>query len=339
MKFNTSFIRVCYLKPVFDGMEQIFGIGYQDLHIPEALMQEPMALIPFTQVGHWLTQLAELSQDPCYMVKLSEYLHFNRLEISGIDPLATPDVAMSIRRINYGVVSLHSGASYYVSQSAKIMKWCYKNPYVFKQQKSLDSLRVAITLLNAQRHFLGKDYRPIRVQLSGSAIGHEQVSKLFGSPVVWNAAQTEIWFDIEEMVHSVIPAQEFNAPVTLPRSLFEKYLNMPQPHDAPKVLFEMINYSRFYGLPKVKAVAKLFNISEQQLQRRLQHLGLTFSTISNYILSNQAIKYMLDGKEVEEIASLLGYANQQSFSRAFKRLRRCTPQQYLDKLNQQTIQK
>ena len=333
MKFNTSFIRVCYLKPVFDGMAQEFGISYRDLGIPEALMQEPMALIPFTQVGQWLTELATLSQDPCYMVKLSEYLHFDRLGISGIEPLATPDIAISIRRINYGIVSLQSGASYYVSQSAKIMKWCYKNPYLFKHQKSHDSLRVAIMLLNAQRHFLGKNYQPIRVQLSGSAIGHEQVSALFGSPVVWNAAQTEIWFDIEEMVHSIIPEQEFNAPVTMPRALFEKYLNMPQPHDAPKVLFEMINYSRFYGLPKVKEVAKLFNISEQQLQRRLQSLGLNFSTISNYILSNQAIKYMLDGKEIEEIANLLGYANQQSFSRAFKRLRRCTPQQYLDRLS------
>ena len=333
MKLNTSFIRVCYLMPIFDGMKQIFGISYRDLDIPEALMEEPMALIPFAKVGHWLAQLAELSQDPCYMATISDYLHFDRLGVNGIDPLATPDVAMSIRRINYGIVSLHSGVSYYVSQSSKIMKWCYKNPYLFKLQKSHDSLRVAIMYLNALRHFLGKEYRPIRVQISGSAIGHQQVSDLFGCTVTWNAPQTEIWFDVEVMVQSMVLDQTFNAPVTLPRSLFEKYLNMPQPHDDPKVLLEMINYARFYGLPTIKAIAQLFDISEQQLQRRMQGLGFNFSSICNYILSNQGIKYMLDGKSIEEIASLLGYANQQSFSRAFKRLRKCTPQQYLDKLN------
>ena len=333
MKFNAAFIRVSYLKPVFDGMKQIFGISHQDLDIPDALMKEPMALIPFTQVGKWLTQLAELSQDPCYMVKLYEYLHFDRLGISGIDPLGTPDIVMSIRRINYGINSLHSGASYYVSQSGKIMKWCYKTAYLSKHQKSHDSLRVAIMLLNAQRHFLGKEYQPIRIQISGSSIGHQQVSELFGCTVIWNAPHTEIWFNIEETAQSISLEQTCNAPVTMPRSLFEKYLNMPQPHDDPKVLFEMINYSRFYGLPTLEIVAQLFDISEQQLQRRLQGLGFSFSSLCNYILSNQAVKYMLDGKKVEEIASLLGYANQQSFSRAFKRLRKSTPQQYLDKLN------
>jgi hypothetical protein len=47
-------------------MQQMFGIRYRDLDTPEILMKEPMALIPFTPVGQWLTQLAELSQDPCY---------------------------------------------------------------------------------------------------------------------------------------------------------------------------------------------------------------------------------------------------------------------------------
>ncbi|NRD72286.1 helix-turn-helix domain-containing protein [Shewanella sp. VB17] len=332
MIFNTSFIRVCYLKPLFDGMEHVFGISYRELHIPDALIQEPMALIPFSQVGQWLTQLADISQCPCYMVKLNQYLNFDLLGINGIDPLATPNLAMTIRKINYGIVSLHSGASYYVSQSAKIMKWCYKNPFLFTHQKSHDSLRVAIMLLNTLRHFLGNEYQPIRVHISGSAIGHQQVSDLFGCSVIWNAPQTEIWFDVDHMIQTIVQEKTFNATITMPRSQFEKYLNMPQPHDAPKILFEMINYSRFYNLPTVKGIAQLIGISEQKLQRHLQRQGFTFSSMCNYILSNQAIEYMLDGKEIVEIAKLLGYANHHSFSRAFKRLRKCTPQQYRDKL-------
>ncbi len=334
MKFNTSFIRVCYVKPIFDGIEQVYGFNHQALSIPDALMNEPMALIPFTQFGEWLSKLALLTQDSAYIVKLQQQLNFDRLDITGIDPLSAPDLAMSIRRINYGIASLHSGASYYVSQSGKIMKWCYKNPYAFKQEKSYDSLRVAIMLLNALRHFLGNQYHPIQVRISGSAVAQQETESLFDCSVIWNAAQTEIWLDLDDMLQPLIEPQLENSPVTMARSLFEKYLNMPQPHDTPKVLFEMVNYARFYGLPKVEDVAKLFNISKQQLQRRLQQQGFTFSALCSYIYSNQAIKYMLDGKDIAEISQLLGYANQQSFSRAFKRLRKYTPQQYLDKLNQ-----
>ncbi|WP_299797732.1 AraC family transcriptional regulator [uncultured Shewanella sp.] len=322
------------MKPIFDGVEQVYGFNHRALSIPDTLMSEPMALIPFTEFAAWLTRLSLLTQDPAYMAKLGQQLNFARLDIDGIDLLSTPDLAMSIRRINYGIVSLQSGASYYVSLSGKIMKWCYKNPYAFNQEKSYDSLRVAMMLLNALRHFLGESYRPIRVHISGSTIAQQEIEQLFNCPVSWNAAQTEIWLDIDDMLQPLIEPQLANSPVTMKRSLFEKYLNMPQPHDTPKVLFEMVNYARFYGLPKVEDIAKLFNISKQQLQRRLQQQGFTFSALCSYIYSNQAIKYMLDGKSVAEISPLLGYANQQSFSRAFKRLRKCTPQQYLDKLNQ-----
>jgi len=334
MKFNTSFIRVCYVKPIFDGVEQVYGFNHRALAIPAPLMNEPMALIPFTQFALWLSELALLTQDPAYIVKLNQQLNFARLDISGIDLLSTPDLAMSIRRINYGIVSLQSGASYYVSMSGKIMKWCYKNPYAFKQEKSYDSLRVAIMLLNALRHFLGDQYHPIQVRISGCAVAQQETESLFNCPVIWNAAQTEIWLELDDMLQPLIEPQLANSSVTMPRSLFEKYLNMPQPHDTPKVLFEMVNYARFYGLPKIEDIAKLFNISKQQLQRRLQQQGFTFSALCSYIYNNQAIKYMLDGKSVAEISPLLGYANQQSFSRAFKRLRKCTPQQYLDTLNQ-----
>lgn len=331
MKFNTSFIRVCYIKMIFRGVEEVFGLTSADLGIPQTLMKEPMTLIPFSEVSSWLSRLEQLSQDPSYMMKIAKYLHYSRLDIPGISFLSSTDLAMSVRRINYGISSFHSGASYYIIQSGKIIKWCYRNPYVFNQQKSHDSLRVAIMLSNALKHFLGDDYRPLQLYLSGPSVGQQEAESLFNCQVVWNAPQTEIWIDTSVLVQQPSSLQ-LDSTVSMPRSLFEQYLDMPQPHDTPKILFEMVNYARYYGLPKVDDVAALFNISRQQLQRRLQLHGFNFSNMSGYIISNQAIKYMLEGKNIEEITQLLGYANKQSFSKAFKRTRNCTPQQYLDRI-------
>ena len=320
------------MSTVFTGVERVYGINTTDLDIPQTLMDEPMALIPFGQVGSWLERLEKVTQDPTYMLKLAQHLDFSRLDIPGISFLATTDLAMSVRRINYGIASFQSGASYYIIQSGKIIKWCYRNPYVFNQQKTHDSLRVAIMLFNTLKHFLGDEYRPLQIHISGPAVGRQEAESLFNCPVIWNAPQTEIWIGTDALVQQASLQKPVNNTVSMPRSLFEQYLDMPQPHDTPKVLFEMVNYARYYDLPTVDSVAALFNISRQQLQRKLQLHGFNFTSICGYILSNQAIKYMLDNRSIEEISQLLGYANKQSFSKAFKRFRNCTPQQYLDKI-------
>ncbi|MCQ1058049.1 hypothetical protein NHN17_08260 [Photobacterium sp. ZSDE20] len=43
-------------------------------------------------------------------------------------------------------------------------------------------------------------------------------------------------------------------------------------------------------------------ISRQQLQRRLHKFGWSFSSITNYVLCNQAIKHMQADLSVKEIA-------------------------------------
>ncbi len=332
MKFNTSFIRMCYLESFFLVIKERYGITPQTLSIPNSLLNEPMSLIPFSEFSHWLEQIESLTQDQNMMVKIADYLCFSKLDIPGVSFLGAPDVAMSVRRINYAISGFQSGASYYVIQSGKIIKWCYKNPYAFDKQKSHDSLRVAIFIFNTLRHFLGPNYHPLQIHISGPTTAKLETEEFFGCSIIWNAAQTEIWIDTQTLVMQAIQPQPESKKLTLSRAEFEQYLDMPQPHDTPKVLFEMVNYSRYYGLPSVDSVAKLFNVSRQQLQRGLQNHGFNFSNLCAYILSNQAIKYMLENRSIEEITALLGYANKQSFSKAFKRSRNSTPQQYLDRI-------
>lgn len=335
---DTSFIRVCYVRALLYGVQQQYGITPQQLNIPQALLAEPMALIPFTDVARWLETIAHESADDTFMLSIAEHLHLSDLALPNNWFLSAPDLAVAVRRINHGLASFQSGASYYVIQSGKLLKWCYSNPYVMGEARSHDALRVAITLVHVLRHFLGAQYSPLKLLLSGASLGHQKPLDYFGCQVSWSGSQVEIWLDIE----SLLQVNQWEGPrqsqTTVSLSQFGCYLDMPQPHDFPKVLYEMINYSRYYGLPKVDAIAALYGLSRQQLQRRLVQFGFNFNSLCGYILSNQAIKYMMEGKGVEEISDLLGYANTQSFSRAFKRLRRITPAQYIVHLNKNGAQ-
>ncbi|WP_299802823.1 AraC family transcriptional regulator [uncultured Shewanella sp.] len=335
MLLNTAFIRSCYISPVLEGVEAHYGVQAEALGIPKLLLQDRMTLIPFTQVSKWFEQIESLTGDADYMVKIQSYLTLANLEVPGNWFLSAPDLAISFRRINHGICSFQSGASYYAQQSGKILKWCYCNDFVKGKARSHDSLRVAFTLFNAIKNYVGDSYSPRKVRLSGPPILQKETEEIFGCPVSWNAPQTELWLGIDSLLMFTDDYSYTPEPLTasIPLSQLEKYLNMPQPMDTPKVLYEMVNYSRYYGLPNVDSVAELFGISRQQLQRRLQKLGFTFTYLSGYILCNQAIRYMLEGMNVAEIATRLGYANSHSFSRSFTRFRRQTPTQYLNKLN------
>ncbi|WP_041415788.1 AraC family transcriptional regulator [Shewanella halifaxensis] len=334
MLLNTAFIRSCYISPVLEGVEAHYGVTPADLGIPALLLQDRMTLIPFTEVSKWFEQIELLTGEADFMVKIQQHLTLQGLEVPGNWFLRAPDLAISFRRINHGVCCFQSGACYYAQQSGKILKWCYSNPFVKDKARAHDSLRVAFTLFNAIKNYVGDSYSPRKVRLSGPPIQQQETEQLFGCPVSWNAPQTEIWLGIDQLLMSTDDYCYMPEPVTasIPLSQLEKYLNMPQPTDTPKVLYEMVNYSRYYGLPNVDTVAALFNISRQQLQRRLQKLGFTFTYLSGYILCNQAIRYMLEGMDIAEIASRLGYANTHSFSRSFARFRRQTPTQYLSQL-------
>ncbi|WP_144211547.1 AraC family transcriptional regulator [Shewanella donghaensis] len=340
MSFDMSFIRVCCIKPLLLGIEKVYGIKSESLGIPIRLLDEPMALIPFTEVADWFIKIEQLTGEQDFMLKLQSYLNFNQIGPLGNWFLSTPDLALSFRRINYAIASFQSGASYYGIQSSKIIKWCYNNPYATDRSKSHDSLRIAISLLNTARHFLGPNYSPIKVMLSGPTLGQNSIEKLMGCKVTWNAPQTELWIGLNELInnefHHQVGQPIFDADTALPFNQLDKFLNMPQAHDVPKLLYEMVNYCRFYGLPTLNKLANLCGLSKQQLQRRLAFTGFSFTELLKYILGNLAIKYMQEGKSITEISVLLGYSSNRSFSKSFQLFHQQTPTQYLQKIQQKS---
>ncbi len=121
------------------------------------------------------------------------------------------------------------------------------------------------------------------------------------------------------------------------RTRLDDFVNMPQPHDTAKIMYEMVNYARYYGYPNLDFVAGRFKLSRQQLQRRLHAFGWSFTYITSYVLCNRAITYMLEDMPINEIARNLGYNNTQSFNKAFQRQRGLTPTQYKDKLLERSL--
>lgn len=335
--FDLSFIRITYLQIVLNAVRKHYGITTQQIGIPDSLMNEPMALVPFNDFMAWLEKIAALSGDPAYMLKLAPDLCFSQMGSLGEWYLSSPDLALAVRRINYGVSCLHSGATYHGEQSGKIMKWSYDSPHARQQARCLDSLRVSTMMIKALRHYMGNDYSPLKVQISSALTGNsladrQQAEKWFGCAIEWNAPMTKVWIDLSILRHGSERAFSISRPMMVSNLQLDDLLNIPQPNDSAKVMFELVNYSRRYGVPNIEFVAEKLGFSKQQLQRRLHHFGWTFSNITQYVICNLAIQYMQAGKPIEEISQLLGYTHPQSFTKAFQRQRGLTPKQYQQRL-------
>jgi AraC-like DNA-binding protein len=83
------------------------------------------------------------------------------------------------------------------------------------------------------------------------------------------------------------------------------------------------------GALTIDSLALDLNISRRTLQRRLSRLGSNFKRMLQDVREEQSRRYLDDPRlAVTEIALLLGYSDQASFSNAFKAWCGCAPTEY-----------
>ena len=82
------------------------------------------------------------------------------------------------------------------------------------------------------------------------------------------------------------------------------------------------------GDPSLESVARELGTRERSLQRHLRDLGYTFNALADEVREATARLYLEQpDMALAEIGYLLGFADQSTFNRAFKRWTGCTPNQ------------
>ncbi len=325
MAMEMAFTRTLMVKPVLEGVERAFGLTAQQLGIPTRLLAEPMSCVPMPDLSQWYQTIETLTGDALFMLRALEGQSIESLGVVGAWYVAAPDLATTLRRVNYSSNALQSGLSAYGAQSGNIFKWCFDNPFAQGSAKFHDGCRKAILVKQILSRYPGNEAPWLRLRLPGPSRSEERLSAYFGCDVETGAPQTEVWMPLSRM------ARTRRAALASPDTqglVLDDLLNMPGHTDTAKAFYEMVNYSRYYGYPTLDFVARRYGLSEQQLQRRLHRFGWNFKSVVSYVLFNQAVRYLQEGVSVEETARYLGYTHPQSFSKAFARQRGVTPSHY-----------
>lgn len=332
---KVRFIRALGLRGVHAQVKRRYGLAENQLAIPESAFHHPMTLIPISEVNQWYQALenvtgnTDIILDVASDIKPDELGAVSRWLLSGVD------LASAIRRLNYGIGSLQSGAFLSGTQSGHIIKWVYQNPFIAPHNKVHDGVRAAVFMTKVIRHYVGQNFKPLRIMMPGIRQNDAKYKQFFGCDIGWNHSKTEVWFhsDLRLATQSMRPIKGAK-PLAMNFSDLDEFLNMPEPDDEVKVIYEVINYACHYGFPTVEKVAKLVGLSSQQFQRRLHAIGMNFTAVMGYVLSNIAVDLMVKGATVEEVAARLGYQNVASFNRMFKKQRALTPKQFIQRLQE-----
>ncbi|NOI28694.1 AraC family transcriptional regulator [Vibrio coralliilyticus] len=324
-------MRVLGIRHIHQEARARYQIDDDELVIPESAFRNPMTLVPMVEVNRWFEKLEGVTGNPDVILDINRDVDVGQIGIISHWLLSGSDLASTIRRVNYGFSSLQSGAFLSASLSGSLIKWAYRNPMIEPECKVHDSVRMAMALTKILRTYLGQDFSPLRVQLSGSRKNTPKYEAYFGCEVEWSHSSTEIWFHSELRLATKQQARQQKGRLAMNFADLDELLNMPDPEDEVKVIYEILNYSRHYGLPTVENVSSLLGLSVQQFQRRLRNLGMNFTTVSGYVLSNIAVEMMRHGIKIDDIAQRLGYQNIASFNRMFKKHRGLTPNQYVQR--------
>jgi len=154
------------------------------------------------------------------------------------------------------------------------------------------------------------------------------LEQTFGSDLEFGQAMTCLYFDMAVLNYPLIHLDYAVGEALLPsvRRLFE---DSESPHSFLARLRQSIMRLLPAGEMSIDKVAAELNVSRRTLQRRLSERDTHFLQVLQDVRSGLAERYLADKRlGITQIAFLLGYTDQASFSSAFKSWHGKSPSEY-----------
>ncbi len=155
-----------------------------------------------------------------------------------------------------------------------------------------------------------------------------QLEAVFGYNLTFEQPHSSLFFNAEALSYPLLQ-QDYHQGLN-PSKPFHDFFENDDPSDQ---LLLDLKQSILKYLPEgevtIDKLAGKLNVSRRTLQRRLSDRDTNFLHILQEVRSRMALRYLTDSRlAIAEIAFLLGYADQGSFSSAFKSWHGVSPRDY-----------
>ena len=299
--------------------------------LPLAPPESPQLRYPLAKIRKLWDLSREASGDEEIGLKTGWYAKPGHFYAFGYSWLASSTLLGAMQRLTR-YIKLMSTASVDVSLTETADS--YALSAVFPDKSAMppkEGIDCGLTALLALCDIVAeKTIRPIRVESVRPITVHpEAYREALGAPIRFSADVGVLHFDKAAM-RAPLP---FGTPdiARATDRIAEQYIETLDPHNVASQVSRLLIDLLPSGDADQDLVSRRLNRSTSTLQRQLQGEGLSYREVLESTQRSLAETYLRDKKHSHaQIAYLLGFSEQSSFSRAFKRWMSMSPRQYQD---------
>jgi AraC-like DNA-binding protein len=289
---------------------------------------DPNWRLPMSTAARIWELSAEATNDPCVGLRFAEHVRPIHLQALGMSWMASSSLADALHRLaRYDqVVATRATITFDEKDHVGALRVVHVASGVPQFDVGIDAFAGGVVRIS--RHLLGASLNPMGVALSRPDIGHaERYREYFGCDVEFDASQTEITFSHTDL-HRPLPTGNPELAAETDR-MAQRTLDAveigPMTRQVQGLLADMLPA----GEASQAQVARRLSISVSSLQRSLRAEGQTFRKLLESTRKTLAQRYIEAGTyTLSDVAYLLGFADQSSMSRAFRRWTGVAPSEY-----------
>lgn len=227
----------------------------------------------------------------------------------------------------YGVVDPSHKYSLHVSSNSASFIIERTDPSFNAEHRFIEFLLLGA--LSRMRVFAGVQFLPLEIRFEHEFAGSiEALERMVGFPLVFAAERAEIILPLSALE---LPIPTYNPSLRTHLMQYGERLLKELPSHTPS-LREKIEAELAANLPghigSAEEIAASLGMSRSTFARRLKSEDVSFRTIVDDLRCDVAKNYLESGFGISEIAFYLDYADQASFSTAFKRWTGLSPGEY-----------
>ncbi len=327
---SSASLSASYIDSVLPELMLRYGLDQADIleaaGVDDRLFGEaPDALVSIPDVMRIFAVILRRTGDPALGFEIGQCVKARSYQVLGYVVLASSTLGEAIERLirfeklagNIGVSELHRQ-----EQRARLIWHC-----PFQGGLGAFVTEAAITgWITFARQLVVGGYDPSSVCFRHACAADEaRYKSFFRCDVTFGAAYDGVEF----------PAEFLDLPITsadpgLGRLMEREALSLLADYDANANLLSAVRHHIYHflldGEPSVEQVAARMSMASRTLQSRLQRQGVSYQEVLDSLRRDLAEVYIRDKAiNLTAIALLLGFAEQSSFTRAFRRWHGVSP--------------
>lgn len=343
---NAKFyVVLSYLRPLFDyvsgrnqpidGLLNILGITEDDLKNGDRRVSDSTVDLLFEHAE-------QLCDDPNIGLHVGQTMRTTHLGILGMLVMTCATTREAFELLLRYQNLIGNGGDIAIEKLGDEIEFSYF-PAEGREPYGRHNIEFCFAGWHGQAHLMaGAQARPLRVTFPfpRPANTAEQAA-LFGCTLEYDAAKACTYFSAD-MADAPLFAAEPQLKDVLETKAHQRLAEWQgEQLDASPVVAktkQTIAEAIAFGVPTIDEMAERMHVSARTLQRQLEANGSSYKELLDTVRADLAQKYM--GKQelsILDVAFMLGFSEQSSFQRAFKRWFGATPGVYRRELKRETI--